>query len=71
MKKLIAIFTLAAFALVPSLPADEGKCPDKDKAGDKGRCPAGKKSCPKEGAGDKGAPSDKAPEKAPEKTPEK
>ncbi len=69
MKKLIVILTLAAFALVPSLPAGEG-CGAKDKgscpAGEKGSCPVGgpkKGCCPKDG-GQKECP---AKEKAPEK----
>ena len=69
MKKLIVVLTIAAFALVPSLPAGEGKCCDKDKSGEKGGCPAGgekKGCCPKEG-GKKECPKEKAPEKAPEK----
>ena len=68
MKKLIAVLVLAAFALGPSLLAGEGKCCDKDKAGDKGCCPAGQKGCPKKEGGNKPpAPADKTPEKAPAK----
>jgi hypothetical protein len=72
MNKLIVGLMLAAFALVPSLPADEGKPCDKDKAGDQGCCPAGQKKgcCPKDGAQKAGPAKDKAPEKSPEKAPE-
>ncbi len=74
MKKLLAVLVLAAFALVPSLPAaddvkagdkDQPTCPMKGKA--KGECPAGDKKggcCPS--GGDKGhcpAGKDAAPDK--------
>ena len=66
MKKIIAVFVLAAFALVISVSADEAKPCDKDKPAEKGTCPAGgekKGSCPK-GGGEKECPAgkDKAPE---------
>lgn len=68
MNKIIAILILTAFALVPSLTAADGKCCDKDKAGqqEKGVCPAGQKKggCPM-GGGQKECPATK--EKAPEK----
>lgn len=67
MKKLIAVLTLCAFALVPSLPAGEGQCPSKDKAGEKGSCPSSgekKGTCPKSGD-KKECPAGK--EKAPDK----
>jgi hypothetical protein len=70
MMKYIAIVTLAAFALLPSLTAGEGKCCDKNKAEqqEKGCCPAGKKGCcPKDSGGKKECPAkEKAPEKAPQ-----
>ena len=67
MMRLIAVLTLAAFVFVPALPADEGKPCDKDKAGEKGCCPAGQKKgcCPKDADGTKPAP-EKAKDKAPE-----
>jgi hypothetical protein len=67
MKKWIAILTLVAFAVVPAVLAGDGKCCDKDKAGqpEKGCCPAGAKKkgcCPQDGAAQKSAPAkDKAP----------
>jgi len=58
MKKLICVLTLTAFALVPSLPADEGKPVDKDKPAEKEKvtCPAAgeKKGCCPKGGEDTG-----------------
>ena len=64
MKKLIVVLTLVAFGFVASVTAEDGQCPAKEKAGEKGCCPAGgkkKEGCPKDG--EKGCP---AKEKAPE-----
>ena len=66
MNRIIAVLTLAAFFTIPSLQAGDGsndKTTDKDKAGEKGCCPAKRGCCPKGGGGDKQCP---AKEKAPE-----